>query len=63
MFDLIYDFIYSYLFNTSVLTDAQKQNACVLITVVCIILIVFVLIKLIKWVFDFTLQRSRFKRW
>ena len=53
MFDLIYNFINDYLIGaTTVITDAQKSNVAALLTVVCIVLITFVLIRLIRWCFS-----------
>lgn len=53
MFDLIYNFINDYLIGaTTVITAEQKSNVAALLTVVCIVLITFVLIRLIRWCFS-----------
>lgn len=63
MFDLIYNFLKDILFNSSVLTESQQQNACLLITCVCMVLIVFVLIKLIKWCFDIVGNKNKLRKY
>lgn len=60
MFDLIYNFIYSTIFDGSVLSEELKSNASTIITIILMIVLFLMITKLFLWAFN--LVRRPFRR-
>lgn len=60
MFDLIYNFIYNTIFDSSVLSEELKSNASMFITIILITVLFLVITKLFLWAFN--LARRPFSR-
>jgi len=51
MFDLIFEFIKNWIFKTTILEESTVNNACTLITVIILSLIIVLFIRLVMWAF------------
>lgn len=51
MFDLIFNFIKDFIFNSSTLDPELINNACNIITLIILCLIIVLFIRLVMWAF------------
>lgn len=61
MFDLIYNFLYEFIFANSILNGDVITDTCAIATLLVLFLIIACLIKLVVWAFNIPFNNRKFR--
>lgn len=61
MFDLIYNFLYEFIFANSILNGDVITDTCAIATLLVLFLIIACLIKLVVWAFSIPFNSRKFR--